>query len=570
LLGHSRFLLNRRSEAYHWPRGVVMDEQHEAIVLHYHEETKHNFGRYARSLGYLDWANQPNPFRYYHGAPVIRLKHKRPESGLRYDQLYDAASNKGEPLTSDNLGEFLRYSLGLSAWKQYGSSRWSLRVNPSSGNLHPTEGYIILGSMPSWQEQAGVYHYVSEKHLLEIRCRLPADLWEQFSAGLPLGSFVVGLSSIHWREAWKYGERAFRYCQLDTGHALAALRFAAALFGWRLQLLWQWSHENIAAVLGLDRVDDFVEREREEPDLLALVSPGRFATIGGPQPAIEFIDQFRSCEWLGKANKLSRGQVDWDLIDEVTLATRSQRPVTVPVYDSASEASPAPMENRPELDAREIILQRRSALDFDGRSNMSLEDFIRNIRRLLPGPHAPWDTLWWKPFIHLVFFVHRVTGLERGLYFLVRREEAETIIRSSTRREFLWERPPGIPEEIPFYLLMRGDYRDLAARVSCNQSIAGDSYFSLGMIAELSTSIRQYGSSFYRNLHWEAGLIGQVLYLEAEAAGSRSTGMGCYFDDPVHEVLGLEGSQLQDLYHFTVGMAVEDPRLTTLRAYPEE
>ena len=25
---------------------------------------------------------------------------------------------------------------------------------------------------------------------------------------LPEGSFLVGLSSVHWREAWKYGERA--------------------------------------------------------------------------------------------------------------------------------------------------------------------------------------------------------------------------------------------------------------------------------------------------------------------------------------------------------------------------
>ena len=547
-----------------------MDEQHEAIVFHYHEETKHHFRRYARSLGYPDWANQPHPFRYYHGAPVIRLRHRKTEGGLKYDQLYAEAGNKGEPLTPDNLGEFLCYSLGLSAWKQYGSSRWSLRVNPSSGNLHPTEGYVILGPMPGWQEQAGVYHYVSEKHILEIRCRLPVDLWEQFSAGLPLGSFIVGLSSIHWREAWKYGERAFRYCQLDTGHALSALRLAAALFGWRLKLLRQWSHESIAAVLGLDRVNDFVEGEGEEPELLALVSPGWFAAGEGPRPATDLIDQFRSGEWLGKANQLSRGHVGWDLIDKVAIATRSQRKAATPASARASEASLQPIESRPELDARQIILQRRSALDFDGRSFMSLEDFCFILRRLLSGPHSPWDTLWWKPSVHLVFFVHWVTGLESGLYFLIRQEEAEKTLRSSTRKEFLWERPRGIPEGIPLYLLMKGDRRDLAARLSCNQNIAGDSYFSLGMIAELSNSIRQYGPSFYRNLHWEAGLIGQVLYLEAEAAGSRGTGIGCYFDDPVHEVLGLEGPQFQDLYHFTVGMAVDDPRLTTLPAYPEE
>jgi hypothetical protein len=63
-------------------------------------------------------------------------------------------------------------------------------------------------------------------------------------------------------------------------------------------------------------------------------------------------------------------------------------------------------------------------------------------------------------------------------------------------------------------------------------------------------------------------MIGQVLYLEAEAAGLRGTGIGCYFDDPVHEVFGLTGLAYQDLYHFTVGAPVEDARLTTWPSYP--
>ncbi len=65
------------------------------------------------------------------------------------------------------------------------------------------------------------------------------------------------------------------------------------------------------------------------------------------------------------------------------------------------------------------------------------------------------------------------------------------------------------------------------------------------------------------------GLIGQVLYLEAEAAGVRSTGMGCYFDDLMHQLLdmNLADDAWQSLYHFTVGGALEDERLTTLPAY---
>ena len=61
--------------------------------------------------------------------------------------------------------------------------------------------------------------------------------------------------------------------------------------------------------------------------------------------------------------------------------------------------------------------------------------------------------------------------------------------------------------------------------------------------------------------------IGQVLCLEAEAASMRSTGIGCFVDDVLHKVFGLTGRRYQDLYHFTVGGAVDDPRLRTIPAY---
>ena len=87
------------------------------------------------------------------------------------------------------------------------------------------------------------------------------------------------------------------------------------------------------------------------------------------------------------------------------------------------------------------------------------------------------------------------------------------------------------------------------------------------MIADYMDSLTTYGAAFYRSLFWEAGMVGQVLYLEAEEAGIRSTGIGCSFDDPVHEVFGIPSREWQSFYHFTVGGPVEDVRLTTLPAY---
>jgi hypothetical protein len=119
------------------------DASAEEVVVAYHERTKHHFHRSAASLGYMDWATQPDPFRRYAGADLVRLP--LPETGrpLPYWQLYAAAIVPPMPLSLASVSLFFRYALPLTAWKQVGDTRWPLRANPSSGNLHPTEGKVI-------------------------------------------------------------------------------------------------------------------------------------------------------------------------------------------------------------------------------------------------------------------------------------------------------------------------------------------------------------------------------------------------------------------------------------------
>ncbi len=216
------------------------------------------------------------------------------------------------------------------------------------------------------------------------------------------------------------------------------------------------------------------------------------------------------------------------------------------------------------ISAGQIIRQRRSLLACDGKTSIPAERFYRMLARVMP---APGDAIPWSPAIHLGLFVHRVEGLEPGLYAMARDAAKVEKLKAAMHAHFAWERPPGRPAELPLYLLERGDARSVATQVSCGQAIAGDGAFSLGMIAEYQETLVAHGASFYRRLFWEAGAIGQVLYLEAEAAGVRSTGIGCFFDDPVHQTFGFKDLAFQSLYHFTVGGYVEDPRLTTLAPY---
>jgi SagB-type dehydrogenase family enzyme len=513
-------------------RPTTNDHDTLAPVHRYHDGTKHHFNRFARSLGYLDWASQPRPFRSFHGAPVSALG-PRPDAG---------------PETAA-VGRLLRHALGLSAWKTFRGSKWSLRVNPSSGNLHPTEAYVVTGPIAGACERAAVYHYAPDAHALERRCAFSADRW--IEAGGADDTVLVVLVSIHWREAWKYGERAFRYCQHDLGHAVAALSISAALDGRTVAMLPEWSQRDIAALVGVDRDEDFFEAEREEPGCILAVG---VPTIGS---RTALLDAVRGGEWIGRASQLSEDHAQWTFIDEIAEATvdggRSDVLGLSPPGSPARPAFPAP-----------LILQRRSALAFDPQYGIDADRFFRVLARTMPDGGVPWDALWWTPRIHLALFVHRVEGVEPGLYVLSRSDDATERLRAGCRSDFRWDRAH---DTLPLFALGHGDCRALAQRVSCDQDIAGDGFFSLGMLADFDRSLREFGPSFYRHLFWESGVVGQMLYLAAEEAGVRGTGIGCFYDDPVHDVLGLSGHDFQSLYHFAVGAPVEDSRLTTEPGY---
>ena len=517
-------------------------------VHRYHDGTKHHFHRFARSLGYLDWASQPHPFRSFAGAPQIDLR----------------------PLPLAVAG-ILRYALGLSAWKELRrpgsptpSARWSLRVNPSSGNLHPTEAYVIAGPAAGLDRAGGVYHYAADRHALERRCAFAEPPFNGDDA-----SFLVALTSIPWREAWKYGERAFRYCQHDLGHAIAAVRIAAALHEVDARLLPDWSHADVAAATGIDRDADYLDAEREEPGCILLIERPNQSAVGSQQSAVgreqsahrdAVLAAARAGEWAGRASQLSEDHVQWTFIDEIADATRDRG------RSSSGVGSRSLRRSVPY--SRSLLLQRRSAVAFDGMSSIEAGPFFDMLDRVIPRPDAAlWDALWWDARIHLALFVHRVNGVEPGLYLFARCDAAIDRLRGACRREFLWTRAHG---DLPLFLLARGDCRAMARRLSCDQDIAADGFFSLGMIADFDASLQQFGAPFYRHLFWESGIVGQVLYLEAEAKGVRATGIGCFYDDPVHDVLGLHGHAFQSLYHFTVGVPVEDTRLTTEPGYEWE
>ena len=526
-------------------------------IISYHEATKHHYDRYARSPGYMDWQNQPNPFRSYTGAPALPLPLLETDPTAAHRDLYDRNKNPAQPLTIETLAGFLELSLGLSAWKAASGSQWSLRINPSSGNLHPTEAHLILPALGS--KQSGVYHYNALGHVLEKRAEVPAELWQRLESHFGVEGFFIGISSIFWRESWKYGERAFRYCNHDAGHALACASFSANLFGWKASYLNALSDEQIQAVLGFDQIR-FRKLEEEHTDFLCFVHPLTSLHIPRDLPD-QIISEFRGLHFVGEPDPLSQKSVNWEIIYQT--ARRTRKPATAEIT--------VKLENRKlsggepgQLSATQIIRNRRSATDFDRNGSITRSQFLSMLDKTLPRVNnAPFDAELIEASTHLLLFVHNVAGMAAGLYFLCRCDEDLAEIKRISRSDFLWE---PVETDFPLYLLLEGNYRQQAMMVSCHQDIAGSSAFSLGMIAKFKDVITA-APYRYRHLFWETGMIGQVLYLEAEACGVRGTGIGCFFDDAVHEIMGFSDNHYQSLYHFTVGKPLEDSRLTTYPPY---
>jgi SagB-type dehydrogenase family enzyme len=525
-------------------------------VIRYHHQTQHHLNRYARSAGHMDWANQPNPFREYEGAPIERLPFIEDDPPGDHLTLYKGNRTTSQPFCRASAAGLLELSVALSAWKAYGGNRWALRINPSSGNLHPTEVHLVVPALADLS--AGLYHYAPLHHALERRADLPESLVDRLSAHFGQPVILVGLTSIFWRESWKYGERAFRYCNHDVGHALAALRFAAALFGWEMTALTQLSDDAVAAVLGLDRTP-WHPQEAEHPDLLLAVHTGPGPVPRGLPP--EIVSAFSALPLAGTPAPLSPSRVDWEIIETAAHAGRTPETDNPPPVFPDRDLRP---DTESPLSAARIIRQRRSAVAFTPAGRISREAFFAILDKTLPRRGiAPFDLELGPARTHLVIFVHGVDGLPPGLYLLDRTGGASEGLKAATNPGFLWE---PMDEDLPLFFLQGGDFRETAIRVSCHQEIAGMSAFSLGMIAAFRETLAE-GPHRYRHLFWETGMIGQILYLEAEAHGLRGTGIGCFFDSEVHALLGLRDDTWQSLYHFTVGRPVEDQRLTTLPAY---
>jgi SagB-type dehydrogenase family enzyme len=411
----------------------------------------------------------------------------------------------------------------------------------------------------------GSYHYRADRHALELRRRgdgtgdIARALDLPWAAESPL---IVALTSIFWREAWKYRDRAYRYCCHDLGHAMISLLLAARALGLSGGVAAHFSDLRLAHAIGL-------QQDSDEAPMALLIFPPPSQTRHVDRVAAEPQQDF-----AGVPNELSAEEVPYHLLLGMHRSTLlPDPPGPLPrVADADVDVAPADSPVLPAAVSRAVrdallgatVRRRRSALDFDPRTApMERADF----EQLLDFATRDWRTDWrgnfsgasqvgiageapsaprGDDFVTLFLYVHRVRDCEPGVY------------RWNTSRRALEQLHIGSVERIAAYL-------------SLEQSLAGNACFAVSMIADLARAARAFGNRGYRYAHFEAGAIGQRLYVGAEALGWNATGIGAFYDDDVHRYLGFldevgksadaRALPRQVIYHFAVGRAVPDPRI---------
>jgi SagB-type dehydrogenase family enzyme len=237
----------------------------------------------------------------------------------------------------------------------------------------------------------------------------------------------------------------------------------------------------------------------------------------------------------GRANQLSPQRIGYPLIDEIHAVTKLRQGLSAaepPLSGSGDIQLPEPASSTRAFG--EVARTRRSALDFRG-GNESIS--LAQLSAILAVTAQPLRSDFSATrFVQLYLYVHRVDGLEPGVYRY-------------------W------PEDAGLERIRSGDQRVAAAGLSLGQDLAGNACVAFSMIADLDRAARSYGGRGYRYTHFEAGAIGQRLYLVAEALGLGATGIGAFFDDQVHSYLNLAPEQGQVVYHFAIGYPVPDPRV---------
>jgi SagB-type dehydrogenase family enzyme len=500
----------------------------------YHQQTKYHPTTVGQGH-HIDWNNPPPQFKEYPGAERFDM---RPFLPIQDVEPWQAEAGLNDPdglFGLPALSRLLIATNGVTAIGEGGGIRAYFRSAPSAGALYPTDLYVLTRNHADIPD--GVYYFhVREHALIEVYPKglgpSGDDLFKRLSAACfddPLvasADMALVATAVYWRSAWRYGERAYRRCLLDSGHVLGNFDIVAPRQGIAPFAVGGFVDDKVTdllaippekeGVLGVFPLHDIREFDR--------LSPGPSARASLSEPAIG--DQPDAILRVHNAGAITRADMDairkrtHDPADSTELGEDGLLPN--PKYEFAKGIKLKPggedMTEQVEL----AILRRRSTRRLSGEplTLTELSDMLAFAYRPdLTITPAALPRYFDRSLLETFVVVNRVEGLEPGVYYFA----------------------PGFMELLKVH---SGEVRREIYHLCLGQELARDASAVVVHTADLEAATNIYGSRAYRYLHLDAGHLGQRLNVAASRLELGVSGIGGFFDDEVNELLDIPEKEL--------------------------
>jgi len=477
----------------------------------YQNATKHSHHSVRTNPHFLDWANQPLPFKIYPKLDLVPLPREFRESGV------PALKAIAEVVQRDNavpdlqtLSQLPYFSAGVTRRRTLpGGGEIYFRAAACTGALYEIELYLACG--PLLDLEAGLYHYSpGEFGLRRLRVgdfrRVLVELTaDEFSiAHAPV---ILIFTGTYWRNAWKYQARTYRHFGWDNGTILANLLAISTALELPAKVICGFVDADVNRLLDLDT-------EREVA--FSLISIGRLADLPPPSPDISPLRL--------ETVPLSRAEVDYPAMRAMHAASSLLSPEEVaswrgnaftvtPKVASAPKVAgeliplkPLGDTEIPNDSTEQVILRRGSTRRFM-REPVSFVQLSTILDRSTRGVPADFLNPLGEQLNDLYLIVNAVEGLPPGSYFFDR-------------------------ERRGLELLKEGDFRNEAGYLGLEQELPADASVAIFFLADLEKVFERFGNRGYRAVQLEAGLIGGKLYLAAYALHLGASGL-TFYDDAV-------------------------------------
>jgi len=483
----------------------------------YHNGTKHSHESIRANRHYLDWDNQPIPFKIYSGLEPISLPQQLSSPGMTSLEAIataEAAKTDQAVHSLQTLAEILYFSAGITRRRRYPGGEILFRAAACTGALYHVDLYLVCGDLPDLQ--AGVYHFGPHDFALRpLRAGDYRNVLAQASGREPAivnAPVIIVCASTYWRNAWKYQSRAYRHCYWDAGTILANLLAAAAPRRTPARIVIGFVDDAVSRLLSLD-----AKRE----GALTLVALGYAPSqTNESSPAVEPLAfetetlsksevDYPAIPAMHEASSLENEAevISWrhDVAATVRLGAESPSPISksrlIPLDPLSDEAIPR--------DTLEEVIQRRGSTRQFARESITFKQLSTLLDRGTRGIPTDFVQSGEAPLNDLYFIVHAVEDLSPGAYVFHRESRA-------------------------LEPLKEGDFRREAGYLGLGQEIPADCSVDVFFLADLNKVLQRFGNRGYRAAQLEASIIAGKLYLAAYAQRLGASGL-TFFDDDVTE-----------------------------------